>query len=174
MSFALFIVLALIAVASALVVITQRHPVNSVLALIVTFFCLAMLYVMLGAQFIAALQVIVYAGAIMVLFLFILMLLNLSQPQKWDVRGPLRTALGFAVAGGVLLIAVTMLRKPLGLSAALDPAMGSVGSVGDALFRRFLLPFEVVSVLLLIAIIGVVALVKREPDSGKEAGNEPN
>ena len=157
----LFAVFALVAVASALVVITQKNPVNSVLALVVTFFCLAVLYVMLGAQFIAALQVIVYAGAIMVLFLFVVMLLNLKEKPAWDARGPLLTGLGFAAAGGVLLIAVTALRKPLGLSASIDPQMGTVASVGDALFRRFLLPFEVVSVLLLAAIIGAVALVKR-------------
>ena len=161
MSFILFIVFALAAVASALVVVTQKNPVNSILALIVTFFCLAVLYVTLGAQFIAALQVIVYAGAIMVLFLFVVMLLNLKEPARWDARGPLLTGLGFAAAGGLLLIAVAALREPLGLSAPLDPQLGSVGSVGEALFRKFLLPFEVVSVLLLAAIIGAVALVKR-------------
>jgi len=152
----LFIIVALTVLISALLVITRRSPITSVLFLVLTFLSIAVLYVMLGAQFIAALQVIIYAGAIMVLFLFVVMLLNLRTPQPWEVSGPLRTGLGFIVAGGVLL----------------DPEMGTVAAVGDALFRRFLLPFEIASVLLLVAIIGVVALVKRRhsPPSGEEGG----
>ncbi|MDP8228998.1 MAG: NADH-quinone oxidoreductase subunit J [Candidatus Electryoneaceae bacterium] len=161
----LFIITALIAVVSALLVITGRQPVYSVLFLILTFFCVAILYVMLGAQFIAAMQVIVYAGAIMVLFMFVVMLLNLRDKQKWEVTNTLRKGLGFAVAGGVLLIIATALKSSFNATAELSKDYGTVGAVGDLLFQRFLLPFEVASVLLLTAIIGVVMMVKRQQRS---------
>jgi len=106
----LFIVIALMAIGSALMVITQRSPINSVLYLVIAFFCLAVLYVMLGAQMVAAFQVIVYAGAIMVLFVFVVMMLNLSKAQEWERIGPIRRWLGFAAAAGVLLVVVTALR----------------------------------------------------------------
>ena len=168
----LFVFTALVTLVSALLVITRRNPITSVLFLVLTFVCLAVLYVMLGAQFIAALQVIVYAGAIMVLFLFVVMLLNLRTPQTWEVSGPLRTGLGFIVAGGVLLVAVTALKGGVRAAAALNPQMGTAAAVGDALFRRFLLPFEVASVLLLVAIVGVVAMVKQRPAQPKGEGGE--
>lgn len=162
MEFVLFILVALAAVASALLVVTGKNPVYSVLFLVTTFFCLAVLYVLLGAPFIAALQVIVYAGAIMVLFLFVIMLLNLREPQSWDITGQVRRWLGFAVAAGVLLVALAAVRGVTGSGAPLDAQMGSAESIGTALYTRFLLPFEVASVLLLVAIIGVVALLKRD------------
>jgi len=158
----LFIVVALMTVGAALMVITQRSPINSVLYIVLAFFSLAILYVMLGAQLVAAFQVIVYAGAIMVLFIFVVMMLNLSKAQDWERIGAIRRWLGFAAAAGVFLIVVTALRGSLGYNAALDPNMGSVESVGNALFGRYMLPFEVASVLLLVAIVGVVSLVKRE------------
>ena len=159
----LFIVIALMSIGAAVMVITQRSPINSVLYLVIAFFCLAVLYVMLGAQLIAALQVIVYAGAIMVLFVFVVMMLNLSQTQDWERIGAIRRWLGFAAAAGVLLVVVTALRGSLQINAELDPTMGTVNSIGEVLFSRYMLPFEVASVLLLVAIVGVVALVKREP-----------
>ena len=164
----LFIITALVALLSALMVITRKNPVTSVLFLVLTFFCLAVLYVMLGAQFIAAMQIIVYAGAIMVLFLFVVMLLNLRGPQTWEVTGAMRKWLGFAAAGGILLIAATAIKGITDVNAGLDPEIGTVNSIGSALFERFLLPFEIASVLLLGAIIGVVALVKRQPPQAVE------
>ncbi len=163
MELILFIITALVALVSAFMVITRRTPIASVLYLVLTFFCLAVLYVMLGAQFIAAMQIVVYAGAIMVLFLFVLMLLSQRGAQTWEVAGPMRKWLGFAAAGGVLLVAATALQSVGVSDTVLDPEIGTVSSVGSALFRRFLLPFEVASVLLLGAIIGVVAMVKRKP-----------
>ena len=165
----LFIVIALMAIGSALMVITQRSPINSVLYLVIAFFCLAVLYVMLGAQMVAAFQVIVYAGAIMVLFVFVVMMLNLSKAQEWERIGPIRRWLGFAAAAGVLLVVVTALRGSLGINAELDKSLGTVESIGNALFGRYMLPFEVASVLLLVAIVGVVALVKRVPPSAIES-----
>lgn len=159
----LFIITALVALGSALMVITRRSPVSSVLFLVLTFFCLAVLYVMLGAQFIAAMQIIVYAGAIMVLFLFVLMLLNLRGEQSWENITPSRIGLGFVATGGLLVVTVAWLKGVGSKGAELDPAIGTVSAFGDALFQRFLLPFEIASVLLLGAIIGVVALIKRKP-----------
>lgn len=157
----LFIFFALVALVSALLVITKRNPVISILFLILTFFSLALLYVMLGAQFIAAMQVIVYAGAIMVLFVFIVMMLNLNSPQKWDFTGSVRMWLGFATAAAVLLALASALKGALGIHSALDQSQGTISSVGDLLFKSYLLPFELASVLLLVAIIGVVTLIKR-------------
>lgn len=170
----LFIITALIAVVSALLVITGRQPVYSVLFLILTFFCVAILYVMLGAEFIAAMQVIVYAGAIMVLFTFVVMLLNLRDKQKWEVPNALRNGLGFVVAGGVLLVVVTALKGSFNATAELDQDYGTVGAVGEVLFQRFLLPFEIASVLLLTAIIGVVMMVKRQQKSDDTEPTEPS
>jgi len=166
MELILFIIIAVVAVAAALLVILGKNPVYSTLFLVTTFFCLAALYVMLGAPFIGALQVIVYAGAIMVLFLFVLMLLNLRDPQSWDITGRLRRWLGFAIAGGVLLVALAGVKAATS-DTPLDPKLGSVESVGDALFSKFLAPFEIASILLLIAIVGVVSLLKRDAGSVK-------
>lgn len=169
MELTLFILVALAAVASALLVVVGKNPVYSVLFLVSAFFCLAILYVMLGAPFVAALQVIVYAGAIMVLFLFVVMLLNLREPQGWDITGQIRRWVGFAVAAGVLLVALTAVRGVFDPNAPLIPEMGNAESIGMALFTRFLLPFEIASILLLIAIIGVVTLLKRDGTIKPEA-----
>jgi len=166
MELILFVIVALAAVGSALMVILGKNPVYSTLFLVSTFFWLAILYVMLGAPFIGALQVIVYAGAIMVLFLFVVMLLNLREPQGWDVTGHMRRWLGFAVAAGVLLVSLAAVKAVTGTGRGLDAALGSPESVGEALFTKYLLPFEIASVLLLIAIVGVVALLKREAGKG--------
>lgn len=168
----LFIIIALMSIGAAIMVITQRSPINSVLYLVLAFFCVAILYVMLGAQMVAAFQVIVYAGAIMVLFVFVVMMLNLSRTQDWERIGAIRRWLGFAAAAGVLLVVTTALRGSLGINAALDPNMGTVESIGTALFGRYMLPFEVASVLLLVAIVGVVTLVKREPPTGDTKGGD--
>lgn len=173
MELILFTITALIALVSALMVITRKSPISSVLFLVLTFLCLAVLYVMLGAQFIAAMQIIIYAGAIMVLFLFVLMLLNLRTDQSWERSGTLRKWLGFVVTGGLLLVAAAWLKGTGAMDGTLDPEMGTVSAFGDALFRRFLLPFEIASVLLLGAIIGVVAIIKgRSIERAEEEGGE--
>ena len=161
----LFILFALTALVSAVMVVTGKQPIASVMFLVLTFFCLAMLYVMLGATFIAVMQIIVYAGAIMVLFIFVVMMLNLNQPQKWEVLGSLRKWIGFGAAALVLVVLAVLLREPLGLTAGLDPEMGSVDAIGTVLFNRYMLPFELVSVLLLGTIIGVVSMVKRQQEA---------
>ncbi len=172
MELTLFALVALAAVASALMVVIGKNPVYSVLFLVTTFFCLAILYVMLGAPFVAALQVIVYAGAIMVLFLFVVMLLNLRHPQKWDAGGSTRRWIGFATAAGVLLVSLAAVKGAFDPNAPLQPEMGNAESIGMALFTRFLLPFEIGSILLLAAIIGVVTLLKRDNSKVATKGGE--
>lgn len=164
-----FWLFASVAIVSAFLCITRRNPVASALWLILTLFSLAGIFVLLDAQFIAALQVLVYAGAIMVLFLFVIMLLNLGRGGPGDLRGwPGRLV---ALALGALLVAELWavrtwapeehLRLPVGAMARLSESRGPVHVISDALFREYLIPFELTSVLLLAAIVGAVVLAKR-------------
>ena len=165
----LFWVFAGLALASALTCITRRSPVASALWLVVTLFALAALFVLLDAQFIAVLQLLVYAGAIMVLFLFVIMLLNLGHPGPMDVKGPVGVGTAFLL-GGVLLFQLWILRQaappasiqlPPGSVARLQQEQGLVGAVARPLFDTYLIPFEITSLLLLAALVGAVVLAKR-------------
>ena len=161
-----FLFVAFVAVGSGVFVVTCKNPVNSAIALVNTFFCLATCYVMLDAPFMAAIQLIVYAGAIMVLIIFVIMLLNISTV---DVA---KTS--HAVAGGAMMAvlvgiqAIYMLNR--GKAANLDGPMtekallevGHTELLAKSLFTDFLLPFEVTSILLLVAIVGAVVLAKRD------------
>ncbi len=158
----LFLFLAVVAILSALAVIFTKNPVYSVLYLIITFFTVAGHFVLLNAQFLAIVNIIVYAGAIMVLFLFVIMLLNLnkaSEPQK-----PFYVKLAACVAGGLLLVTLVGAIKGASIQNS-DPLVGTnIGSVeklGQVLFSNFLLPFEFSSVLFLSAMIGAVMLGKK-------------
>jgi len=163
----LFIVFAIIAVTSAVNVVVQRSPLYSALSLIGTLISLSALYIMLHAQFIAAMQVIVYAGAIIVLFVFVIMLLNEPagvphlEKQKW-----LRY-LGPPLGAAMLIEAYSVLRHvpdwPFPEGAAAQTT-GTTLNVGLALFTDYLLPFEVTSVLILMAVVGAIVLGKREGD----------
>jgi NADH-quinone oxidoreductase subunit J len=155
------------AVASALLCITRRNPVASALWLVVTLFALAALFVLLDAQFIAVLQLLVYAGAIMVLFLFVIMLLNLGRAGPTDLKGPAGLGVGVLLAG-LLLVQLLGLRRgsaPPGLVAGgmarAAAEQGMVPAVARPLFSTYLVPFEITSVLLLAAIVGAVVLAKR-------------
>jgi NADH-quinone oxidoreductase subunit J len=158
-----------IAVVGGLSCITRRSPVASALWLVVTLFALAAMYVLLDAQFIAALQVLVYAGAIMVLFLFVIMLLNLGHPGPSDIKGPVGIGIA-ALLGGTLLLQLRVLGQaappaaitlPEGSMAALQQ-QGMVAAVAGPLFDAYLIPFEITSLLLLAAIVGAVVLAKRK------------
>jgi NADH-quinone oxidoreductase subunit J len=162
-------VFASLAILSALMTVTRRNPMASLLFLVLTFFSLAALYVLLGAHFIAAIQVIVYAGAIMVLFLFVIMLLNLGHDFHADIRSGLWIVLGGVCAG---LIGFALTRNVLARGVATRPEVarladnavvehGAVGAIAFPLFQDFLVPFELTSVLLLVAVIGAVILAKR-------------
>ena len=158
-----FYLFGLIAIASALAFVTRKSPVAAAFWLVNTLFCIAALYVMLEAHFIAAIQVLVYAGAIMVVFLFVVMLLNLGHPSELaDMRGR-GTRLAAGAVGLVLLAELWVLSRQDLPRAAPPPvsAEGAVGVIAAPLFREFLLAFEVTSVLLLAAIVGAVGLAKR-------------
>jgi NADH-quinone oxidoreductase subunit J len=163
----LFWVFAIIALVSALVVVLAKNPITSALALIVTFFMLAGYYVLLSAQFLAAVQVVVYAGAIMVLFLFVIMLLNLQKLPGMFPTKSIMITMGILVGGVLFLLALKALTGvPVTEAAKIDVDMGSTANLGTKLFTTYLLPFEIASVLLLSAIVGAVVLIRRSPDSG--------
>jgi NADH-quinone oxidoreductase subunit J len=162
----IFSLLAVGAIASAILMITRRSPVVSVLYLIVHFFLLATLYLTLQAQFIAIIQILVYAGAIMVLFLFVIMLLNLSDEQRLREKITNKTIVAALFAAAMFAqIAIVFVVGTSDGPQALAPnaaEIGSVESIGKALFTKFLFPFEVTSILLLAAIVGVVVLAKKK------------
>jgi NADH-quinone oxidoreductase subunit J len=158
----LFYVFGGLAVASALVVIAQRNPMYSAFALILTLCSLSVVFALLGSPFIAALQVIVYAGAIMVLFLFVLMLLNVKREEDRPARGG-RTLRGVALALVVLLVLEvgTVLLRPE--PASMPPFDASTRKMAEVLFApHFLYVFEATSVLILAALVGAVALAKKD------------
>ena len=163
-----FWVLAAGAVGFSVVVVTNRNPVACVLFLVASFFCLAGLFVTLHSHFLAAIQVLVYAGAIMVLFLFVIMLLNLGTPQWFDVSSPALVAIvvllgaGFAAAliGGGLPEFRPSFQGPVAEFPA--DVRGSTEAVGAALYTVYYLPFMATALLLLLAMVGAVVLARRE------------
>ena len=160
----LFIVFAAVAVMAAVNLIVQRHPIHSALSLIVVMVSLAALYLLLGAELLAAVQIIVYAGAIMVLFLFVVMLMNLnaaSEPRK-------NRFLQFAglISGGCLfLVIIAACMRSNRVSGMVEMNEGNAGlikNLGMALFKDYVIPFEISSVLFLSAMIGAVVIGKKE------------
>lgn len=166
----LFWVFAGLAILGGFMCITRRNPVGSALWLVITLFALAALFVMLDAQFLGVLQVLVYAGAIMVLFLFVIMLLNLGRGAPADIKGGAGKLVATLLAGGLGLQLVAVvgtappdaLRMPPGSMAALQREEGLVAVVGRSLYGDYLVPFEITSLLLLAAIVGAVVLAKRK------------
>lgn len=162
-----FSILAIIGLISAILLIFQKNPVYSALLLIFHFMALAGLYLLLNAQFIAVLQVLIYAGAVMVLFVFVIMLLNLQNEQALKDRLNLRKIISFALGivlflqfGAFFLIKA---RNDLNIKKSPDSfEAGSIQKISDALFTNYLIPFEVASFLLLVAIIGSIFLAKRK------------
>ena len=160
----LFYFLSFLSVLSALMVVFSRNPIHSVLYLILTFFTLSGLYVLLNAQFLAAVNVIVYAGAIMVLFLFTIMFLNLRD----DAFTGSRVWYNLSAALVVLVLALLTVLKisgssiPVAETASIDSQIGMVENLGLDLFHHYLVPFELVSVLFLSAMVGAVMLGRRE------------
>ena len=165
----LFIIFAVIAIASALNILLQRSPLYSALSLIGTLLSLSALYLTVHAQFIAAVQIVVYAGAIMVLFIFFIMLLNVpkDQPQIEKQKGLRYLAIPFA---GLMIAEMFYVLRPIRLTALpiqpgnAEQAVGTTWSIGTALFTDYLLPFEVTSVLILMALVGAMVLARREGD----------
>ena len=158
-----YFVLAVLAVASALVVILHRNPVISALALGVNLLSIAGFYLVLRAQFLALLQVIVYAGAILVLIVFVIMLLNLRDEARQRGSGSIQRWLGPLLAlAFAILIGRALLSGAAGAFPAPQPGFGTVEAVGRELFTRFYYPFEVISLLLIVAMVGAVLLAKRK------------
>ena len=155
-----FYVVAAVALASAVVAVSHRSPVINVLSLVVTFFCVAINFALLGAGFLAAAQILIYAGAILVLFLFVIMLLNVSEQATPDDRpiqrvGALVTVTVIGLAGLTLAMAGRAIAGPA-------PLAGNVAALGRALLGPYVLTFELITVVLMAAMVGAMVLVKRK------------
>jgi NADH-quinone oxidoreductase subunit J len=162
----LFLIFAIIAVVCAINVVVQTHPISSAISLVGVMGSLAVLYLLLGAEFIAAAQVIVYAGAIMVLFVFVIMLLNAGAETRKG-QSIMALFLGVPLLAGLLIAMCWLLQGMFPASAAVrfgEFTKGTAHDVGIALFTTYLLPFEVTSVLILIAILGAIVLARKEMD----------
>lgn len=162
----LFYFLTFLTLFAALGVVFSKSPVYSVLFLILTFFSLSGHYILLNAQFVAAVNIIVYAGAIMVLFLFVIMFLNLNQDTELEENKSMLTKVAGVISGGLLLVIMIAVLKDAELGSY-DPEnfnsqIGMVENLGQLLFTKYLLPFELASVLFLAAMVGAVMLGKKE------------
>ena len=168
-----FYALAAVTVIGALLVVSQKNPVYSVLSLILSFFGLAGLYVLLEAPFVAVVQIIIYAGAIMVLFLFVVMLLNVPREDaaEWDRSHPLYRPMAVRI-GAVLALALALelgwaLSRTAGLSAGVAdgrPAVSSVAELGKVLFTDYMFAFEVTSILIIVSMVGAVVLARKRAE----------
>jgi NADH-quinone oxidoreductase subunit J len=166
----LFLAFGAVCVAGAVNLLVQRHPINSALSLVVVMGSLAVEYLLLGAEFVAAVQVIVYAGAVMVLFVFVIMLLNAGVEER--TKGS-RVALLFGVPGmlvGSVLIGWVLIERTGNPVVPAGALPGSPKVIGWLLFHDFLLPFELTSILVLIAIMGAVVLASHPDSDQKEKG----
>jgi NADH-quinone oxidoreductase subunit J len=147
---------------SALMVIISKNPIHSVLYLVFTFFCISGHYVLLNAQFLMVVNIIVYAGAIMVLFLFVIMMLDLRKNQP-DSKTNLTKIAGAITGGTFLVLLIAIFRKnEFAPNPNIDTQIGMVENLGKVLFSQYLLPFELISILFFVAMVGAVMLGKRE------------
>lgn len=163
----IFLLFALLAVASSLVVVVHRNPVYSTMSLVVTLFSVAVLFVLLGAPFIGAIQILVYTGAILVLFLFVIMLLNITREETAVSRQKVQTGgaiLGALVFGSLLVLLFWNANRPL------DPItenLVDMKALARQMFGEYLLPFEIVGMLLLVAVIGATVAARKPPRPDK-------
>ena len=164
MTGSLFYFFAFVTLFFAILVVTSKSPVYSVIFLILTFFSLSVHYILLNAQFLAAVNLIVYAGAIMVLFLFVIMFLNLKSENTLKTSNIAKVAA--AIAGGLLMVIMVSVLKDADIGTfdpnTYDSQIGMVENLGKVLFRDYLLPFELASILFLAAMVGAVMLGKKE------------
>ncbi len=159
----LFYFLSAISIGSSMMMVFHRNPMYSVLFLLICFFSVAGLYIMLNAQFLAIVHIIVYAGAIMVLFLYVLMFLNLNAPVQ--IRKSLATRAAAIITGGMVfsvLLAGFLQTQMVEMPEAVGENIGSVQTLGKVLFNEFLIPFELSSVLFISAMVGVIIINKKE------------
>jgi len=165
----IFYILGGLTIATALMVVLSKHPVRSVLYLVLTFFMITANYVLMNAQFVAIVNIIVYAGAIMVLFLFVLMLLNLNKDN--EPRGSALATIGSGVAAGILLVVLVAATRDASIATTelteQSANAGLVENLGQLLFSKYVLPFEVSSVLFIAAMVGAVLLAKRDKQNAE-------
>jgi NADH-quinone oxidoreductase subunit J len=170
MTIVLFYAFAAIAIAAAIGVVIARSPVGSLLFMTVTLFAISGTFVLLEAHFLAAVQVIVYAGAIMVLFLFVIMLLNLGHEAQRDLKWGAFSIVSAAVVGGIVGLLALQLRGSDGALgsgagaqaiAAASRQYGVVGAIARPLYTTYVVPFEITGILLLVAIVGAIVLAKK-------------
>ena len=158
------IILGSLTLASALMVVLSKHPIRSVIYLVVTFFFITSMYIMMNAQFLAIVNMIVYAGAIMVLFLFVLMLLNLNKEMEpMNAKGAQIAA--FIAGGSLFLVLIPSLKDTLILGQTYrqqDNSIGLVKELGNLLFTKYVVAFELTSILFIAAMVGAILLAKRE------------
>lgn len=168
----LFGILSFMVIFFALLVVFSKNPVHSVLYLVLTFFCIAGHYLLLNAQFLAIVHIAVYAGAIMVLFLFVIMLMNLNEESE-PKRNNISKFIAVLVGGLILLVLVGVLRssEEMQIVHVGNSQAGLMKNLGQVLFHEFLFPFEIVSVLLLSALVGAIMLGKKD-DKQEEIKNE--
>jgi NADH-quinone oxidoreductase subunit J len=161
-----FYTLATLVLAFAVLVVSTRDTVHSVLFLVLDFLFVAALYVLLGAEFLAVIQILVYAGGIVVLYLFVVMLVNLKRPPEAYQDPRRQTKLGFGLAAAILVelavISGYSYVRPAPVIATPLPVTGNTEQVGWMLYTSYLIPFEIASMLLLVAMIGAIILAKRE------------
>ncbi|MDR0926344.1 MAG: NADH-quinone oxidoreductase subunit J [Ignavibacteria bacterium] len=166
MEYCLFTILAILAIASAALTITLKDTVKSALALVFHFFMLAGIYLTLSAQFLAIMQIIVYAGAIMVLVLFVIMLLSTGDENEALLRkSKLKQAFAFTISLAMIILIASYITLEFGIKPIVtdfNTLNGSVNAVGGELYTNFLFPFEAIGILLLSAIIGAVMLSKKK------------
>lgn len=160
----LAIILGSFTIGSALMVVLSKHPIRSVIYLVITFFFISSLYILMNAEFLAIVNIIVYAGAIMVLFLFVLMLLNLNK-QAEPTTSLFSKLTGVLAAGALFSVLIAALKDSLVLGknyVPSNPNVGLVENLGNLLFSKYVVPFEVSSILFIAAMVGAVLLAKRE------------
>ena len=149
---------------TAVLVVALRNPIYSALSLLVMFFHVAGLYVTLHAEFLAAIQIIVYAGAILVLYLFVVMLLNVKREERFHQQGTIAFFLGLTLLAEVILLSIQGEGPTLNMAKSAESAtevVGNTAGIGEVLYSTYLFPFEVASLILLVAMIGAVILTKK-------------
>jgi NADH-quinone oxidoreductase subunit J len=165
MSYLFFFYFAGVIAVTAVLVVALRNPIYSALSLLIMFFHVAGLYVTLHAEFLAAVQIIVYAGAILVLYLFVVMLLNVRREDRYHSQLPVAGFLGLTILTELLLLTIQRGAVPsstLHRSGGVESAAGNTETLGEVLYSTYLFPFEVASLILLVAMIGAIVLAKRD------------
>ena len=177
MQAALFFGFAALLVVTSLMVVLHKNPVTSALFLVLAFCSLAGIYLLLQAEFLGMVQIVVYAGAIMVLFLFVIMYLNLQHDVETGVQIAVRRGIGWLAGAGLLLVGTTLVRRGWALGPAReelpDAEIGNVGAIGKLLYSKYLFPFEITSVLLLVAMIGVIVIARGRARNKPESPTAP-